>query len=189
MQASSGDDRTRPGAHHGRGLRRWPRHRVMGCVLGLEELRILLDSLTFIALTCVCFGKGMSDIMHTCALQVAATRATMAARREARAKNSAALSGATAVPMIAGLPQPPAAAFGRRSASSQHASGASTERWHRRNAVDGDEDDRHQQPRQQMGASARAGRRAAAAPVGGSPGLMAVSLQSLLSATICSGST
>ena len=41
--------------------------------------------------------------------------------------------------------------------------------------MDGDEDDHHQQPRRQVGASARAGRRAAAAPVGGSPGLMAVS--------------
>ena len=112
--------------------------------------------------------------------QVAATRATMAARREARARSSAALSGAPTRITTTGsgglATGSSAAAFGRRSAS-LHGSGARTERAHRRRAmVDEDANDQlHPQPppHRHMSPSARAGRRAAAAPVGGSPGLMA----------------
>ena len=132
-------------------------------------------------------------------VQVAATNATMAARREARARSSAALSGDSTLTTTAsggssevGLPippNPPAAAFGRRAAS-LHASGASTERWHRRTVMtDQDGAGRHQQLPRHASSSARAGRRAAVAPVGGSPRLMAVSVASFRrTASVSAGS-
>ena len=92
----------------------------------------------------------------------AAATATMSARRHARARSGAVLAGTT-----------PAAAFGRRSGVTGglgavgEAAEAVSESWTARAP-------RPPGSNRQAGSqSARAGRRAAAAPVGGGPGLMA----------------
>jgi hypothetical protein len=175
-----------PSRHGVRPISRLPRgrHIILGCAVlprGASALSV------WVSLTRVC--HSMLLLLH----QVAAARATMAARRDARARNSVSLTGgpraALATPPTAtgteadgGVDSSPAAttaAFGRRSAAAaaaavpMHPSGASTERSHRAGAAA----ERRRDAGQQQGQgtmSARAGRRAAAAPVGGGPGLMAV---------------
>ena len=166
----------------------WPPHYIALCCVATWIARC----------KCSVVGVGLTRVCHSMLLlllhQVAAARATMAARRDARARNSVTLAGgpraALATPPTStgteadgGVDSPPAAttaAFGRRSAAAaaaaavpMHPSGASTERSHRAAAAAERRRDAGQQ-QGQVSMSARAGRRAAAAPVGGGPGLMAV---------------
>ena len=165
----------------------WPPHYIALCCVATWIARC----------KCSVVGVGLTRVCHSMLLlllhQVAAARATMAARRDARARNSVTLAGgpraALATPPTStgteadgGVDSPPAAttaAFGRRSAAAaaaavpMHPSGASTERSHRAAAAAERRRDAGQQ-QGQVTMSARAGRRAAAAPVGGGPGLMAV---------------